>query len=99
MGKHSWFLFSDDKLSFYTKMCVAESSWEKMITLWGQVIVAWQCILVASVNNVMTFSAYISDRNILFEMTDSVQWETLSPIKFQPSYGAVDSLGSLGALC
>ena len=25
MGKHSWFFFSDDKLSFYTKACVAES--------------------------------------------------------------------------
>ena len=23
-------------------MCVGESSWEKMITLWGQIIVAWQ---------------------------------------------------------
>ena len=49
MGKHRWFLFSDDKLSFYTKKC------------------------------------------------DSVQCETISLIKFQPSHGAVDFLGNLDA--
>ena len=48
----------------------------------------------------MTFSAYINDQNIFFEMpilTDSVQCKTISLIKFQPSQGAVDFLGSLGA--
>ena len=43
-------------------------------------------ILVASVNNAVTFSAYINDQNIFFEMTifetDSMQCETTSLIKF-----------------
>ena len=62
MSKQLWFFFSDDKMSFYTKKCVAESSWEKkIITLWDQIIVrdnVLHRILVASINNVMTFSAY-----------------------------------------
>ena len=61
MGKHLWFFFSDDKLSFYTKTYVAESSWEKMITLWGLIMMrdnVLRRILVASINKVMTFSAY-----------------------------------------
>ena len=61
MGKHLWFFFSDDKLSFYTKKCVAERMNEKMITLWGQIIVrdnVLHRILVAFINKVMTFSAY-----------------------------------------
>ena len=51
----------------------------------------------------MTFSAYISDQNIFFEMTiliflpDSVQCTTISLIKLQPSHGAVDFLRNLGA--
>ena len=39
MGKHHWFFIFDEKLSFYTKKHVAESSWEEMITLWGQIII------------------------------------------------------------
>ena len=45
MAKHHWFLLSDHKLSFYTKKCVAGSSWEKMKTLWGQIIIAWPCLV------------------------------------------------------
>ena len=48
----------------------------------------------------MTFSTYISYRNIFFEMTifaDSVQCETISPIKFLPIQGVVDFLRILGA--
>ena len=49
-----------------------------MITLWGQIIVApdnvLRRILVASVNNVMTFSAYIATE-IYFEMTIFADWQ------------------------
>ena len=45
MGKHRWFLLSDHKLSFHNKKCVAGSSWEKMKTLWGQIIIAWPCLV------------------------------------------------------
>ena len=49
----------------------------------------------------MTFSAYISDQNIFFEMTkfppDSMQCTTISLIKLQQSRGAVDFLRNLGA--
>ena len=57
-------------------------------------------LLVVSVNNVITFSAYKSDQNIFFEMTIFAdnQWETISLVKFQPRHsGAVDFLGNLGA--
>ena len=40
----------------------------------------------------MTFSAYISN-----QPADSMQCETISLTKFQPSHGAVDFLGNLGA--
>ena len=42
------------------------------------------------------FSAYISDQNIIFLndnnylLPDSAQCKTISPVKFQPSHGAVD---------
>ena len=61
-------------LSFYTKKCVAESSWEKMITLWGQNNVLRR-ILFVPVNNIMTFSAYISNWNIFFKMTIFTDWQ------------------------
>ena len=49
----------------------------------------------------MTFSAYISDQSIFFEMTIFVDWQLAvrdSLIKFQPSHGSVDFLGNLGVL-
>ena len=98
-----WFLFSDDKLRFYTKKCVAESSWEKMITLWGQIIIAWQRLapqFSCFCKGHHDFFAYISDQNIFFEMTIFSNWQQAvwdSLIKFQPSHGAVDFLGNLGA--
>ena len=90
MGKHRWFL-----LNFYTKKCVPESAWEKIKMLWGQIIVAWPCQ-----NDVVTFSACISDQNIFFEMTIFADWwhavqEKISLIQFQPSHGAVDFLRNL----
>ena len=61
-------------------------------------------ILVASINNVMTSSAFISHQNVFFLKsqylpTDNVQCETISVIKFQPTHSAVDFLGNLGVFC
>ena len=74
-----------------------------MITLWGQIIIAWQrlaqqfsCVCKGHHD----FFAYISDQNIFFEMTIFSNWQQAvwdSLIKFQPSHGAVDFLGNLGA--
>ena len=76
MGKHHWFLFSDDKLRFYTKKCVPERSWEKindniMRTNYHSKTNKTSC----TANNVMTISAYIRDRNIFFEMTILADWQ------------------------
>ena len=76
-----------------------------MITLWGQIIIAWQRLapqFSCFCKGHHDFFAYISDQNIFFEMTIFSNWQQAvwdSLIKFQPSHGAVDFLGNFGAFC
>ena len=52
-----------------------------MVMFWGQIIVVWQRLalhftcVIASINNDMTSSAYISDQQIFFEMTIFADWQ------------------------
>ena len=72
------FVFSDNKLSFNTQKCVAESSWEKM-KLWGQIIVVWQHLaphFSCSVNNIIHHFFYVHKQAKYIFWKDNISWLT-----------------------